>query len=631
MTKKVEKKQVSFKETNHKALISFERIQPFEKTLSIENKDSLFQEASLDSWEMDVVDALLVDESAQQLDWDVGLCIHDQFVLTSKLGEGAMGQVFGAWDKQAKRQVAIKCWIHQAPTNNWSESIKLFQRDAALAAQIDHPNVIRIHYFGLEDSVPFIVMEYVKGQTLFTHLNNNCLSNQDIRDILTQLLDAVSKLHQLGLTHRDIKPSNIMVDQYHHIRLLDFGVATLYFKLLSSEKLSQRLDQLIDPTVAGTPAYMAPEQWDGDNHACVDVWAIGVVLYQMMMQSLPFKTMDELQHAPIPNLIELYQSDSQLAHIVEFCLQRNAKKRFQNAGQIKQVLNSYTHQPNWVYRATIQNAMDVHEQWHNEPLVLYGEFGSGKTTSAKHWGWRHSHQFERIECLQWFELDTFLRSNEHANVLFIIECQAERAQCQKLLSLWAEHPQQGRWILCLDVLNFSHQHAIEVPQMTNSESSRLWQHYIGLDNEGEYLWMARFAGCLPVLIDFLGNKSCMVQPEQLITRCQHPERLFQSRRVREQQLFQNLFRSYKAQFDALNESEQCVLIAIASDLVDRINLIEELQKQTLMERHQIQPIVQQFQSKQWLFSPDANEERWVCHFIWRWFFTAQEGGYHDSI
>lgn len=207
----------------------------------------------------------------------IGQTISHYRVL-GKLGEGGMGEVFLAEDTKLRRRVALKF----LPSEYTSElELKArFIREAQAAAALNHPNIITVHEIAEYKDRLYISMEYVEGESLKDLIAKKELSISKVMDIATQICRGLAKAHEMGIVHRDIKPQNVLIDKDGRARILDFGLAKL-----KREAMLTRIG-----TTVGTVAYMSPEQARGeaiDDRA--DIWALGVVLFEMLTGELPFK------------------------------------------------------------------------------------------------------------------------------------------------------------------------------------------------------------------------------------------------------------------------------------------------------------------------------------------------------
>jgi serine/threonine protein kinase len=202
-----------------------------------------------------------------------------QFELQQRLGAGAMGEVWKAWDPRLQRAVAIKL-----PRSGVLSEADLhrFLREGRAAAQLRHPRLSSVHEVGHDGDKTFIVTDYVEGINLKQYLATNRLHYRAIAKLCAEIAEALHHAHEHGVVHRDLKPANIVVDPAGQPHVIDFGLA----KWSSDER-----DLTLKGDLLGTPAYMSPEQATG-NSAKVgpasDVYALGVILYEMLAGRCPF-------------------------------------------------------------------------------------------------------------------------------------------------------------------------------------------------------------------------------------------------------------------------------------------------------------------------------------------------------
>ncbi|BCS32378.1 hypothetical protein TBR22_A15880 [Luteitalea sp. TBR-22] len=212
------------------------------------------------------------------------------YQVVAKLGEGGMGQVYRATDTRLKRQVAIK--ILPAAVAADRERLARFQREAEVLASLNHPNIAAIYGLEESDGLTALVMELVEGEDLSQRITRGAIALDEALPIARQIAEALEAAHEQGIIHRDLKPANIKVRPDGTVKVLDFGLA----KALATEGASATagVSASMSPTmtspamtqmgmILGTAAYMAPEQARGkavDRRA--DIWAFGVVLYEML-------------------------------------------------------------------------------------------------------------------------------------------------------------------------------------------------------------------------------------------------------------------------------------------------------------------------------------------------------------
>ncbi len=202
------------------------------------------------------------------------------YQITEELGRGGMAIVYRAYQPSLNRHVAIKVLPPQLSFDQ--DFVERFQREAKAAARLRHPNIVVIHDVGHQDEIYYIVMEYLEGRTLKQLVEQEGpLPAERASRILDQVGDALDYAHQQGVVHRDVKPANIFVGKGDQVTLTDFGIA----KAASDAEQLTRTGMLM-----GTPEYMAPEQAEsGSVDHRTDLYALGIVLYQMLVGRVPFR------------------------------------------------------------------------------------------------------------------------------------------------------------------------------------------------------------------------------------------------------------------------------------------------------------------------------------------------------
>jgi serine/threonine-protein kinase len=264
--------------------------------------------------------------------------LNSRYRLTVELGSGGMAVVYKAIDLELGRQVAVKL-LREGYAND-DAFLTRFQREARAAASLDHPNVVSIYDIGRDGKLYYIVMEHVEGRSLRSLLRAGApLPVGQAMDLAIQICAGVGAAHRAGLIHCDLKPQNILVTSDGRAKVVDFGIArALEAKIADSEQ-----------TVWATPQYAAPEQTQGRPlRPSTDVYAIGIILYQMLAGQLPFqgRTVQELavQHArnPPPPLTRWNpQVPPRLEQIVLKALAKEPSRRYPTATQLGQLLIEY--------------------------------------------------------------------------------------------------------------------------------------------------------------------------------------------------------------------------------------------------------------------------------------------------
>ncbi len=211
-----------------------------------------------------------------------------KYRLERELGRGGMGSVWLAQHLTLRSPVAIK--LIDAAIANSPEALSRFLREAQAAASLRSPHVVQILDHGVDEGVPFIVMELLDGESLAARLERQRrLSPQDTAHIMTQVGRAMTKAHEAGIVHRDLKPDNIFIvrnDEEEICKVLDFGVAKSHTHGVAAVSSATRTG-----SVLGTPYYMSPEQAEGAKSVDhrTDIWAIGVMAWECLIGARPFE------------------------------------------------------------------------------------------------------------------------------------------------------------------------------------------------------------------------------------------------------------------------------------------------------------------------------------------------------
>ncbi|MCE7960468.1 MAG: serine/threonine protein kinase, partial [Acidobacteria bacterium ACB2] len=202
------------------------------------------------------------------------------------LGRGGMGTVYLATDTRLARTVALKLLPSDAASPARRQR---FLREAQAASALDHPGIVTVHDVGNDLGSDFIVMEHVKGRTLREVIQSGPVAVADALSWVRQAAAALAAAHRAGIVHRDLKPQNLMLTADGRLKVLDFGLASVeYAEAGSAETTAERLTS--SGAVLGTPGYMSPEQAEGRPvDARTDVFALGVVLYELLTGRAPFR------------------------------------------------------------------------------------------------------------------------------------------------------------------------------------------------------------------------------------------------------------------------------------------------------------------------------------------------------
>jgi len=252
------------------------------------------------------------------------------------MAEGSMGVVYRAERVPVGKAVAIK-FLHAAFAQD-PEFLGRFERETRVMSKLAHPHCVSVLDFGVTDGAPYLVMDFVAGTTLRAMLDDDVLPPSRALILMRQILAGLAHAHAQGIVHRDIKPANIMISEEigtgPHVRILDFGLARL------RGAISQHATQSM--VVVGTPSYMAPEQTVGGAvDARADIYAAGVVLFEMVTGQKPFAAEDTLdllamhRGAPIPRIANLVPEGAAippgLQELIDKAMAKEASARFQSA------------------------------------------------------------------------------------------------------------------------------------------------------------------------------------------------------------------------------------------------------------------------------------------------------------
>jgi eukaryotic-like serine/threonine-protein kinase len=276
-----------------------------------------------------------------------GTLIAGKYLVEGTIGTGGLGVVVKARHMQLEQPVAIK-YLKRLDVSR-PDVVERFVREARLAARIKNEHAVKVYDVDtLDNGVPYIVMELLEGRDLESILRDGPLSLHDAIDYVLQASQALAEAHAIGIVHRDVKPANLFLAERPGgasiVKVLDFGISKITTKAGQPGRREKQVT-LVDERL-GTPVYMSPEQLEAtDVDARADIWALGVVLHELLTKAVPFGGDDLtqlfvaiLQHPPVPLRVVLPDAPLALEAIILRCLQKERGKRYRNIAELAQDL-----------------------------------------------------------------------------------------------------------------------------------------------------------------------------------------------------------------------------------------------------------------------------------------------------
>ena len=264
-----------------------------------------------------------------------------RYEIKTLIGQGGMSAVYLGYDPRSLREVAIKVlppyYMHADKFRD------RFEREAVMIALLEHPAIVPVYDMGEEDDQPYIVMRYMSGGSLSEKINKGPISLRECMEMYLRLAPALDTAHARGVIHRDVKPDNLLFDKYDNVFLSDFGLARL--------RETIGFTNISDGSIMGTPAYMSPEQIQGDKEidGRSDIYSMGVVLYQILCGSVPFSGTTAasvmMMHLinPVPQIHDLNKTlPIGIQSVLDTAMAKDPKDRYPTAGDFAKAIQAVT-------------------------------------------------------------------------------------------------------------------------------------------------------------------------------------------------------------------------------------------------------------------------------------------------
>jgi serine/threonine protein kinase len=259
-----------------------------------------------------------------------------RYEIKAEIGRGGMATVYHAYDPRFEREVALKV-LPREMLHDVQFRVR-FEREAKTIAMLEHPAIVPVYDFGEEDGQPYFVMRYMTGGSLSDRMKKGPMTVQEAAHLVAHIASGLDEAHAKHIVHRDLKPGNILFDQFNQPYISDFGIA----------KLSESQTNVTGSAIIGTPAYMSPEQAQGEGiDGRSDIYALGVILFEMLTGQQPYHGDTPMSVVvkqitdPVPHILDIRPDlPSDIETIIEQAMAKDRNQRFQDVSSLSNALNA---------------------------------------------------------------------------------------------------------------------------------------------------------------------------------------------------------------------------------------------------------------------------------------------------
>ncbi len=307
-----------------------------------------------------------------------------RYEIVRKLGEGGMGSVYLARDRELDRAVAIK--VLHSQNERHEDNVQRFAREAKAASALNHPNILTIYEIGEFEGSPYIVSEYIEGVTLRDKLRTDQPDLRTVLDVSRQIAGALAAAHKARIVHRDIKPENIIVRDDGYVKVLDFGLAKLIEDRPGGLPALNESAETVSGIILGTVNYMSPEQARGEKvDERTDIFSFGAVIYEMITGKAPFagNSMPEtfanlVDREPEPINACVSGVPDEIGRITSKMLEKRREDRYQSVREAEEDLKKLANQ---VSGSSFERRRQPDSE--NQTVLLQQTTGGGGNTTAE--------------------------------------------------------------------------------------------------------------------------------------------------------------------------------------------------------------------------------------------------------